>query len=258
MTIRLLAVAPLLFVATLSAQGYKYLNSVATFKVPPEKQHAFVEKGKAFGPVLDKLMDAGTVIGYGIDVDWLHVPGENNVTFWVETPNFEALQKAEDAIGEFEKANPALMGDLMGMADMTTHHDFILRTREGNQHAIAAGAKPIEDIDYVKVKPGRMADFMAMFNKYDKPVYEKLVADGTIYGYEVDTEAVHTEEPGATWTIVTMPDLGAKDKVNAAFVAAEKAMPEAERNLLEKTYYDIVDYGTHRDSLATSVVFRLK
>jgi len=258
MTMRLLAVTTALFAVTLSAQEYKYLTSVATFRVPPGKQHAFIEHGKAFVPVLDKLMDAGSVIGYGIDVDWLHVPDVNNIAFWLEAPNYEAIQKAEDAIGDFEKANPALMGDLMGMTDMDKHHDYIIRTRQGNHHAVPAGAQPVEDEDFVKVKPGRMQDFMAMFDKYDKPVYEKLVADGTIYSYEIDTEAVHTGEPGATWTIVAMPDLGTKDKVDKAFDEAEKAIPEVERGMLEKLYLDMVVPNSHRDDLATSVVFRLK
>jgi hypothetical protein len=85
MTARLLAVTVVLSsAATLSAQGYKYLNSVATFKVAPGKEAAFVDKGKAFIPVLDKLLDSGLILGYGIDVDMLHVPGNNNIAFWTE------------------------------------------------------------------------------------------------------------------------------------------------------------------------------
>src|SRR5271157_2374499 len=101
MTARLLAATTLLFAATtLSAQEYKYLTSVASFKVAPGKDAAFVEKGKAFTATLDKLMESGVVLAYGIDVDMLHVPGENNVAFWVEVPNFDALQKEENAIQE--------------------------------------------------------------------------------------------------------------------------------------------------------------
>jgi len=58
--------------------------------------------------------------------------------------------------------------------------------------------------------------------------------------------------------LLGMPDLGTKDKVNAAFDEAEKKLPEAERNMLEKLYYDIVVPEAHRDELATSVVFKMK
>ena len=259
MTARLLAVTVVLSsAATLSAQGYKYLNSVATFKVAPGKEAAFVDKGKAFIPVLDKLLDSGLILGYGIDVDMLHVPDNNNITFWTEPANYDNLAKSEDAIEAFIKSNPALMHDLASLADMTTHHDFILRTWEASHKGTPAGAQPVEDIDSVRVKPGRGRDFLTMFRNFDKPVYEKLVADGVIYAYELDTEAVHTLEPGLVWVIVTMPSLGAKDKVNAAFDEAEKALPEGERDILDKEYQDVTVAGSHRDSLATSVVFRVK
>jgi hypothetical protein len=259
MTTRLFAAATLLFAATtVSAQGYKYLTSVATFKVAPGKENAFVEKGKAFAPTLDKLMESGVVLAYGIDVDMLHVPGNNNVDFWVVIPNFDAMDKEEGAIQEFIKANPGLMGDLTAMTDMSAHHDLVVRTRENGRNSVPAGSKPIEDFDMVRVKPGHMQDFVTMFKKYDQPVYDKLVADGVIYAYEMDTEAVHTMEPGLVWVIVTMPNLGAKDKVNAAFDEADKKLSDGERDMNEKVYLDTVVLGSHRDSLSTSVVYKAK
>jgi hypothetical protein len=259
MRIRLLAAATLLLAATtVSAQGYKFLTSVATFKVAPGKDSAFVEKGKAFAAPLDKLMADGVVLAYGIDVDMLHVPGENNVSFWVSVPNYEALAKEEGAIQEFIKANPGLMADLTSLADMTTHHDLIVRAREEGHRSVPAGAQPIGDFDLQKVKPGHMQDFMTLFKKYNQPVFDKLVADGVIYAYQVDTEAVHTMEPGMVWTIVSMPDLGTKDKVNAAFEEADKKLSDGERELVQKAYLDTVVPGAHRDSLAIGVVFKEK
>ncbi len=259
MTKRLLTLATLLFAATtLSAQGYKSLTSVATFKVPPGKEGAFVEKGKAFIPTLDKLMADGTVLAYGMDVDILHVPGNNNVAFWVTVPNYDAVEKEDIAIEAFIKANPALMGDMMGLTDMSAHQDLLVRTREEAHRSVPAGAQPIGDFDVVRIKPGRAQDFMTMFKKFDEPVYEKLVADGVIYSYSLDTEAVHTMEPGLFWVIVSMPNLGTKDKVNAAFEEADKKLSDGDRDLAEKTYLDIVVPGSHRDSLSTSVIFKEK
>jgi hypothetical protein len=259
MTTRSLAVATLLLsAATVSAQQYKYLTSVATFKVAPGKESAFVEKAKPVMPVLDKLIASGVVLAYGIDTDILHVPGESNIAIWVEVPNYDALEKSENAIQEFLKANPSSMQEISAMSDMTAHHDLVLRTREENHKSIPAGSKPIADFDIVRVKPGRMQDFMTMFKKYDQPIYDKLVADGVIYAYELDTEAVHTMEPGLVWVIVTMPNLGAKDKVNAAFAEAEKKLPDGESDMIEKLTMDMVVPGSHRDSLAISVVYNSK
>jgi len=259
MTTRLLAFATLLCAATtLPAQSYKSLTSVATFKVMPGKETAFIEKGAAFTPVLDQLLAAGTVLSYGIDVDLLHVPGETNVAFWVTVPNYAALDKEESAIHDFIAAHPDVMQELIAMTDPAAHHDLVIRTREEAHKSVPAGSKPLGDFDMVRVKPERVRDFMELFKKYDKPVLDKLVADGVIYAYELDSEAVHTMEPGLVWTILTMPDLAAKDKVMAAFEEAEKNMPEAERNMAEKLYYEVTVPGSHRDSLSRSVVFKMK
>jgi hypothetical protein len=103
-----------------------------------------------------------------------------------------------------------------------------------------------------------MEEYLELFRKYDKPVLDKLVADGVIYGYVLLTEAVHTMKPGFVWQVTTLPDLGAKDKVRAAFSESWKKLPDGERQMLEKVAFDMADYGSHRDDLALSVVFRQK
>jgi hypothetical protein len=256
---RVFSVATFLLAAvSLSAQQYKSLSTVATFKVAPDKEDAFVERGKAFVPVLDKLLTEGVITAYGIDVDMLHVPGENNVAFWADTPDFTSLAKANAAIEEFIKANPTLMQDIHSMTDMSTHRDLIIRNWDENHRAVPAGAHPVGDMDVVQVKPDRMEEYLGLLRKYDKPVLDKLVADGVIYGYYFSTEAVHTMKPGMIWEIIEMPDLGAKDKVRAAYMEAMKKIPDAEQKMLDKAYFDMVDYSTHRDDLSVSVVYSQK
>ena len=252
------AIALLSAGAALSAQQPKSLIAVASFKVSPGKESAFVGKGKAFEPLLDKLIASGVVLAYGMNVDMLHVPDKNNVEFWVEVPDYAALGKEEKALEEFEKANPALMGDLRTMSDPATHHDLIIGVRESNFGSVPAGSTPVDDFDMVRVKPGRGHEFRELFHKYDKPVLDKLVADGVIYGWELDTEAVHTMEPGLVWVLVIMPDLGAKDKVTAAFEAAYKSLPESEQSSLDKQYQELIVPGSHRDELALRLVFKTK
>jgi len=259
MTNRLIAAMTLLAAGmTLCAQQPKSLIAVATFKVAPGQESAFVKKGKAFEPVLDKLIAEGVVSAYGMNVDMLHVPERNNVDFWVEVKDFAALDKEEKALDEFEKANASMMAELRAMADLATHHDLIIGVREGNFGSVPAGSMPVDDFDVVRVQPGRMSEFMELIRKYDKPVLDKLVADGVIYGWEADTEAVHTMAPGLVWLLVVMPDLGTKDKVEAAFEESFQKLPEGERNMMEKLYRELTVPGSHRDELAVSLVFKTK
>jgi len=73
---------------------------------------------------------------------------------------------------------------------------------------------------------------------------EKLLADGTIVEYEVDTQAIHTDEPGI-FAIVWIPaNNAAVDKVHAALMAAEAAQP-----LGGPAFLSMIDYSKHRDEL---------
>ena len=44
---------------------------------------------------------------------------------------------------------------------------------------------------------------------------EKLLADGSIVEYEIDTEAIHSEAPGAFSIDVISPNAEGLDKLNA-------------------------------------------
>ena len=246
--------------AALQAQSTPPLTSVSLFKVSPGNINSFVEKGKAFAPALDKLMASGVITGYGIDVDILHDPAAQNVVFWVSAPNFAAVAKSNQAIDDFLKANPALAKEIYSLTDMATHSDLIVQSLETrqSQKPVPAGAVPVTDFDMVALKPGKTQEYLALFRKYDKPVLDKLVDDGTIMGYSFDTEAVHTMKPGMVWQIVLMPDLGTKDKVRAAEREAYMKLPEAERNMLDRMSEELTEPGSHRDSLSEGVFFKTK
>jgi hypothetical protein len=76
------------------------------------------------------------------------------------------------------------------------------------------------------------------------PLLEKLLADGTIHEYEVDTEAIHTEAPGTFWIFYMAANAEALDKVNAALREALKANP-----LGGPAFASMVDSTPHRDDL---------
>ena len=76
------------------------------------------------------------------------------------------------------------------------------------------------------------------------PMLEKLLADGTILEYEIDTQAVHTESPGSFEIVWVAANPEAVDKVNAAIQAALKAQP-----LGGPAFLSMVDFSAHRDEL---------
>jgi 2-hydroxy-3-keto-5-methylthiopentenyl-1-phosphate phosphatase len=76
------------------------------------------------------------------------------------------------------------------------------------------------------------------------PLLEKLVADGTLHEYEVDTQEVHTEAPGAFLIVYLAANAGGLDKVNAALREAIKSNP-----LAGPAFDSMVDITAHRDDL---------
>ena len=79
------------------------------------------------------------------------------------------------------------------------------------------------------------------------PLMEKLMADGAILEYEVDTEAIHTQDPGSFWVIFITPNADGLDKFNAALRDAGKKNP-----LNGPAIGSMVDFTPHRDYLSIS------
>jgi hypothetical protein len=76
------------------------------------------------------------------------------------------------------------------------------------------------------------------------PLMEKLLADGTIVEYEIDTMAIHTEAPGTFIIVYLTPTPEGLDTVQAAIRDTMKAHP-----LMGQAFGSEVDDSGHRDGL---------
>ena len=76
------------------------------------------------------------------------------------------------------------------------------------------------------------------------PLMEKMLADGTILEYEVDTEAIHTDAPGMFAIVYDTPQPEGVDTVRAAIRQSLK-----DNALIGPAFDSMVDYSAHRDEL---------
>lgn len=231
------------------------LTSVALFRVQPDKMERFVEMVQLVTPALEKLRQSGTVLGYGLDSDVLHQQGPN-VALWVSVRHFAGVAESDKAVQAALRANAERMKDLYTISTFDDHRDILVRSVESGQGKVPDGALPFTFFQQEKVKPGKMPVARMMFRHHEKPVLDRLIQEGAIYGYAMDVEAVHTMEPGSVWYLILAPDMGAMDKVRAAFAAAAEKMTASEREAVEQMENEVFDRKAHRDSISRALIFK--
>jgi hypothetical protein len=77
------------------------------------------------------------------------------------------------------------------------------------------------------------------------PFFEKLLAAGAIHEYEIDTQAIHTEDPGMFLIVYLAANPEGLDKVDSALRDALKSNP-----LMGPSFGSMVETTGHRDDLA--------
>jgi hypothetical protein len=134
----------------------------------------------------------------------------------------------------------------------TKHSDGMFVSRYYNWHP-GTWKDVYSQVSMYRLKPDAADGSIDMLSKsLLVPLMEKQLADGTIHEYEIDTEAIHTEAPGAFWIEYIAANAEGLDKVSAAIRDTMKANP-----LGGPAFGSLVDYTAHRDFLSrTSATYK--
>jgi hypothetical protein len=214
---------------------YSYISN---WQIPRARWNDMATSNSADKPVLDKAMADGSLVGYGDDVNLVHsVEGATQDEWW-SSMSMAGLMKV---LNQFY-ANGSAEAPVLQSA--TKHWDNILVSRYYNwQSGHYAGA-------YVRVaaytvKADAPDDAIeTISSQVVAPLLEKLVADGTLREYEIDTEAITTQSPGTFWIVWVAATPEGLDTVNAAIQSTLKANP-----LQGPAFGSMVDFAQHRDQL---------
>jgi hypothetical protein len=217
---------------------YGYMGSWSI----PRAQWGDMEKADAANQkVLDKAMADGTIVGYGNDVNLVHTPDGDTHDGWWSAMSMAGILNVLD---KFYKSGTATSPVL---ASATKHSDNILVSRYYNWHSGPFKGAYTRVAQY-KLKADAPSNAVERLSKnLFVPLMEKLLADGTILEYEVDTEAIHTEAPGTFWVVFITPNSDGLDKFNAALQDVMKKNP-----LGGPAFGSMVDFNEHRDYLDSS------
>lgn len=206
----------------------------------PRPQWAAMEKADAADQkILDKAIADGTIVAYGNDVNLVHQADGMTHDDWWSAMSMAGLMNVLD---QFYKSGSSVTPVL---SSATKHADYIFVSRHYNWHSGSWKGAYTHGSSY-KLKPDAPDEALEMLSKsLIAPLLEKLLADGTIHEYEIDTEAVHTQAPGTFWIFYIAPNADGLDKVNAALRETLKAAP-----LAGPAFDSLVDFSAHRDYLS--------
>jgi len=180
---------------------------VSFFGVPRAQWDAYEKGTVSERKVSDGLLADGTILSYGDAAFEVHegLTAPTHVA-WFTSSSVAGLMKALTALQA--QAPPA------SEISYTMHSDAITMSTLYN------GKGGTTDHGFILVqdwtpKPGHDEEFTGLFTKYRKPALDASVADGTLSGYSVEEDLIHTETPGAYTLIAVFPNAAAMDKFYA-------------------------------------------
>ncbi len=246
------------------------------FTINAGKENEFLDLVKTVGqPVRDKLMADGVVLGWGVQASMLRVPGDGTHWIWYVVADWSGIEKVDDAMrAQIAKmssndamaaagkkgAKPAgsVTDRLAAIADMSKTHDYVTRDLVSNEAStLPAGVLPFTRYFFAKVKPGKGDDFRKAWEKYNKPVLDKLVADGVVLGYGLDVEEVRTSGEFTHFAWIDTKDLAAMDKIRAAFIADRGHRTQEEQDAITNLFNSVVDADASRGGIARSLIYHV-
>ena len=215
---------------------------VAQWQIPRANWGQFTgDFEKNTRPVLEKLAADGTLTSWGAFETIVHTADGATHGVWWSAGSYAAMEKARGQLLAASSASGSL-------ASATAHSDLYLST-------IVGATKPSSGTGYLSVsiqlmKPGKGREFRELWEKNSKPVFDELLAKGTLVAYVLHGQDVHSDNPGLRWSVTLVPTAEADDQLGAAFDAASAKLTPQERQTRELVMDNIIERSAHRDLYA--------
>jgi hypothetical protein len=246
------------------------------YAVKPGQEEAFANLVKTVGaPVRDKLMSEGVINAWGVEQPVLRSPGGITHLIWFNVNNWGAVDQVLAAMAaqiarlDAEAAAPAARGQkpLLTIAqrateiyDGTKTRDWLIRDLVfvSTPRPVAATTLPITRSNFLKIKPGKAAEYRALWDRYNKPVYDALVADGTLLAYGLAAEEIKTDGDWTHFVWMATADMASLEKVRFAFVADRDRRSVEERNSITAAFTSVTEPDANRAIVTRSTVFKTR
>lgn len=224
-------------------------------------------------PVRDKLMADGVVLAWGVETPILRYPGGTTHLIWFSVANWEGLEKvlngmearlaklaADEAQAARSGRKPAMTTAERSRAvfDGSKTRDWLIRDIVANYGPTPKpGVLPFTRYNFVKVKPGKGNDYRRAWEKYNKPVFDKLVADGVVLAFGLAGEEVKTDGEWTHFVWIATPTMAAADRIGPAFAADRARRSEKDRNEITEAFQDAIEPDKARSMVTRSRIFKV-
>jgi hypothetical protein len=121
----------------------------------------------------------------------------------------------------------------------------------------AAGVLPVTRYNFIKVKPGMAAEYRRTWEKYNKPVFDKLITDGSLLAYGLAVEEVKTDGDFTHFVWMAAANMSGLDKVAAAFAADRARRTADEQAYITEQFASVTEPDKARSVVTRSRIFRL-
>lgn len=224
-------------------------------------------------PVRDKLMAEGVVLAWGVETPILRYPGGTTHLIWFTVANWAGVEKVLNGMeARLAKlaADEAAAARRGGRSAMTTAErsravfdgsktrDWLTRDIVANLGPPPkAGVLPFTRYNFTKVKPGKAADYRRTWEKYNKPVFDKLVADGVVMAFGLAAEEVKTDGNWTHFVWIATATMADADKIGPAFAADRARRSEKDRNEITEAFLEVTEPDKARSMVTRSRIFKV-
>jgi hypothetical protein len=211
---------------------------IANWQIPRAHWAEMEAANSADKAILDKALADGTIVGYGDDINLVHTSDGWTHDDWWSSMSMAGLVKVLDQLASPGNSNTS------PLVTATKHWDLVFVSHYYNWKpgAYKGGYVHVSEYKFKADAPDDALDLLAQH--LIVPNLEKLLADGTIVEYEIDSQAIHTSAPGTIAIVYVTSTPEGLDTVSAAVRANSKEHP-----LGVDAFGSFTDDSGHRDEL---------
>lgn len=198
-----------------TAPALPKMTWVRYYQVERGKNMEFMQLAREqFKPLLDALRKDGKITDWGLAIPITQIEEPWTHAIYIAMPDWSGAEAIDQAIDKAEAAMTPEMMKKQGTLSMSIGgmRDVILR------HIVQSATEPKAQPKYIiadvyKIKAGREADAVQLFNEWGKPLFTDLAAKGSVDMWGLSTHGV----PGAAeWSHMVwyfLHDLGDMEKI---------------------------------------------